>query len=209
MKKKIKENREIIIIAIIVIAAVAAAFVFYSASRPKADALAEVNGVKILQEDINEIALTIPQQMKDNVTDAELLEQAINFEIIRQESEKLGIGVTDAEAEANIDLTLQGVGLDRDALKESLRLQKVSWETMFNAYKKQILSYKFINETILRNLTVTENEMKELYNSADLNVSYEEIKSEVNKTIVAAKVQQMLGEFLTQKRMEYNIVRYV
>jgi len=204
------DNREIIIIAVIVIVAVVAAFFFYSASKTKTNAIAEVNGVQISQEDLNEIALTIPQQLRSNVTDADLLEQAINFEILRQEAGKLGITITDAEVDAGINASLESAGLTVNDLKESIRQQGISWETLFNAYKKQLLSFKFLNETILKNITVTESDMKELYGqySAELNVSYEDAKSELNRTVLVIKSQQMLGDFLKEKRLEYEIVRY-
>jgi parvulin-like peptidyl-prolyl isomerase len=212
-KTKAKSGRkELLIICIIIAAAIVLAFIFYSMlSKTKVNALAEVNGVKILQDDLDEIALTIPPQLRGNVSYSDLLEQAINYEIVRQEAEKLGITITDEEVDANINESLKKAGLTMDVLKDSTRQQNIRWETLFNAYKKQLLSYKFLNETILKNMTVTEDEMKDFYSaySKELNVSYDEIREEINKTVAAMKGQQALGILLKQKRAGYEIMRYV
>ena len=213
MARKIKHKsgrKELLIIAIIVVIAIALAFVFYSIPKSKVDYLATVNGVKISQQDLSEIALTIPQNAKGNITDADLLEQAINFEIISQEAQKLRINVSDAEVQQSIEESVKSFGMTIDDLNATLKQQHIEWNTMFNAYRKQILSYKFLNKTILRNISVSEAEMKALYNqySSELNTSYDSIKQDLNNTILAIKGQQALGILLKQKRAEYEIVRY-
>jgi len=215
MAKKTKQKtgkKEIIIIGIIVIAAIIFAFIFYNASKvPPENAIAEVNGIKILQNDLDEIALTVPPSMRSNLTNADLIEQAINFEIVRQEAEKLGIVVSNAEVDENINASLESAGLTMDDLKASIKQQNIQFETLYNAYKKQILSLKFMNETIMKNVTVSEEEMKALYNqyAGDLNVTFEDVKEDINSTIQAMKSQQVLGIWLKQKRMQYDIRRYV
>ena len=214
-KRKAKEaetrKRDIIITIMVVAAAVILAFVFYSAvkSTPR-NVLAEVNGVKITNEDLNEIALTVPASLRGNFTGADLLEQAINFEIIRQEAAKIGVSITDEEVEAGIDNSLSTAGLTRDDLKKSIEAQNIEWDTLFNAYKKQLLSYKFLNATVLKNITVTEEQMKGIYTqyAGQLNASYEEVKDQINRTIVTMQSQEFLSRFLEQKRLECKIVRY-
>lgn len=211
-KLKTKRN-EIIIWLLVIVLAVVLALIFYSASKPKTstNVLAEVNGIKIVQDDLNEIALTVPASLRANFSAAELLEQAINFEIIRQEAAKIGVTITDDEVEKNIDSLLSSVGLTKDDLKKSIAAQNIAWNTLFNAYKKQLLSYKFLNATILKNITVTEEQIKEIYNqySKQINASYEDVKDDINRTILSMKSQEFLGRLLEQKRKEYNIVRYV
>ncbi len=214
MAKKIKHGsgrKEWIIIAIIVAIAIALAFVFYSMPKSTIDYLATVNGAKIYPQDLSEIALTIPQSARGNITDADLLEQAINFEIINQEAEKLGITVSDEEVEQSIEESVKGFGMTVADLNASLKQQNIKWNTLFNAYRKQILSYRFLNSTILRNISVSEQEMKALYSqyTSQLNTSYDSIRQDLNNTVFAIKGQQALGILLKQRRAEYEILRYV
>lgn len=215
MVKKTKQKtgkKEAIIIGIIVLAAIIFAFIFYTASKvPPEKAIAEVNGIKILQNDLNEIALTVPPSMRANLTNEDLIEQAINFEILRQEAEKIGIVVSNAEVDKNINESLESAGLTMADLKESIKQQNIEFETLYNAYKKQIISLKFLNQTIMGNITVSKEEMRALYDqyAADLNVTFEEVEQDINSTIQAMKSQQFLGIWLKQKRNEYDIRRYV
>jgi len=189
---------------------VALAFVFYSASKSRVSAVAEVNGVKITRQDINEIALTVPPSLKETVTGSDLLEQAINFEIVRQEARKIGITITDEEVEDSIDYSLQQAGLTREDLLQSVKQQKLDWNTLFNAYKKQLLSLRFMNETIMKDISVEEDEVRAFYEeySELVSLPYEDVRDDISNTLLIAKSQQILGEWLEQKRAEYEIVRY-
>ncbi len=209
--KKPKLVNEVVITVIIVIVAISLAFLFYTASKSKTSLVAEVNGAGITPQDVNEISLTVPPHMRANISQQELIEQAINFEIIRQEAAKIGITVSDEEVEQNIDSSLAMAGVDREMLKDSLEQQKISWDEMFNAYKKQMLSYKFLNQTILSNITVKETEMRavyEAYGDSLGGADYEEIKDDIRQTVLTMKSQEELNDFLERKRQEYDIVRF-
>lgn len=210
-KKTDKPNRmkELAVIVIVLAIAISLAFIFYSSARPKSDAVAKVNGVEITNSDLEEIALTVPPQLRDNVTEEDILEQAINFELIRQEAEKTGITITDAEVESNIDSSLASAGLTRDDLKESIKQQGIEWDVLFNAYKKQLLSFKFLNETIMKNVNVTEEEQKEFYDlySDRIGEDFDSVKEDIKQTLLVTKSQQLLGEWLQQKRAESTIQR--
>ena len=209
--KKPKLVNEIVITAIIVVVAISLAFLFYTASKTRTSLVAEVNGVGITPQDLNEISLTVPPQMRGNISQEELVEQAINFEIIRQEAEKMGITVTEEEVEENIESSLAMAGVNREILKDSLEQQKISWESMFNAYRKQMLSYKFLNQTILNNITVKDAEIRavyEAYGDSLGGVSYEEIKDDIRQTVLIMKSQEELNDFLERKRQEYDILRF-
>ena len=205
--KKLNFTKEIAVIVIVVIVAIALAFIFYSGTKDSS--LAEVNGVKIYPADISDVELTIPPQMKGTVTQDELLEQAINFEILRQEAEKKGITVTDKEVEENVNYSLQLAGVTREMLQDSLDQQKIGWDDMMRSYKKQLLSVKFLNKTIMENITVSESEIEGLYSSYGENISVplEDARDELNKTIKTTKAQSMLQDWIEQKRAEYRIVR--
>lgn len=212
-KKQQAQKNEFIAVLIIVIAVIILSFVFYYASKstPVApNAIASVNGVKITAQDLEEIALTIPPEQRNNMTEQQMLDQAIDFEIVRQEAAKIGITITDAEVNQNIDTSLQSAGITRDDAKKALDAQNIDWNTLFNAYKKQLLVYKFMNETMLKNVTVSEQEIKNFYDSysTEINMSYEDVKDDINKTILNSKAQQVLGIFLKQKRAEYQILLY-
>jgi len=215
-KRKAKPSetvkKEVAITLIVIVIAIVLVFALYSflRAKPASNVLATVNGVNITQEDLNEIALTIPLEIRQNITNDVLLEQAINFEVIRQEAEKLGISVTDEEVEKSINDSLAKTGLTRADLSATLAQQKVEFSMMFNAYKKQLLSYKYINATILKNVTVSEQEIKSIYNqySSQINASYDEVKEEINMSILSMKAQNVLSAILQEKRNESIIMRH-
>ncbi len=209
-EKNFPLTKELLIVIIIVVIAILLAYMFYFAASKTKPALADVNGVPITQQDLNEIALTVPPNMRENISQEELLEQAINFAILKQEAKKIGVEVTDEEVEASIDASLQSAGLTREHLEQSLEQQRIEVNDIFNAYKKQLLSYKFMNETILQDIPVSEEEIKGFYEQYKdtLQQDYEAVKQDINRTIVIIKSQQMLAEWFEQKRQEYDIVRY-
>ena len=148
-KKHKKRVHDITMIVIVVVAVIILAYSLTVMSKPKvSEAIATVNGNEITEQDLIEVMITVPAQLRQNLTQEILIEQAINIEIIQQEAAKLGLEVTDQEVEESIDQSLSSFGLQRQDFKEILDQQGVDEEALKSSYKKQLLALKFVNKTI-------------------------------------------------------------
>ena len=210
-KPKRKTKESILIIVIFVAAAIILAYSLTTLSKTKVSkAVATVNGQDITEEDLEEVMITVPPQLRENLTREILIEQAINIEIIRQEAEKLEITVSDAEVEKMISNTLALSGVKKEDFFSAIKKQQgVSEQALKNAYKNQLLALKFVNQTIMGTIIITEDELKETYDlySEQLNMTYEEVREDLEKALKVQKGQLALETFLRQKRQEYNITR--
>jgi len=208
MKKK--QISDILLIAIFVAAAIVLAYSLTIMSKTSGQkTVAEVNGHRITESDLQEVMLTIPVQYRSNLTNETLIEQAVNLEIITEEASKLGITVTDQEVENSIENTLASAGIPREDFIKAVNDQGISEDTLKSAYKKQLLSLKFVNETILKKINITEKETRDAYDaySSQLNMTYEVARPQIERALLVQKGQIALQLFLEQKIKEYNITR--
>ena len=211
MEKKMKRQKKtesIFIIAVIIVAAVILAYSLAALSRTSVSkAVAEVNGHDITEQDLQEVMITVPEQLRANLTRDTLIQQAINLEIIMQEAGKAGIAVSSQEVEDSITGTLKSVGMTMQDFSKAAKQQGISEETMKNAYKKQLTALRFVNQTILSRITVSEDEIKSTYSiySSQLNLTYDAAKPEVEYALRIQKGQLALQDLLQQKRQEYSI----
>ncbi|MEM4336835.1 MAG: SurA N-terminal domain-containing protein [Candidatus Woesearchaeota archaeon] len=212
-KKRDKKNKFYVTILIFVLSLILLVFSLYSIQKnSNRNIFAVVNGREITEQDIKEIFIAIPHTLRANITNDMLVEQAINMEIVVQESKKLGINVTDEEVESEIKSAIEKIGLKEEDFFSLVRMQEgADKKTFKNAYKKQLLALKFVNQTIISKILVDEKEVREAYSTylIQYNVSYDDVKDDLKRALEIKKAQFALEIYLNQKRKEYNITRFV
>jgi parvulin-like peptidyl-prolyl isomerase len=208
-KEKIKLSN-ILIIVIIIAAAIILAYALTAMSRTSAPKIyATVNGEKITDQYLDEVKITVPSELKQNLTLKMLVEQAINLEIVRQEAVKMGLSVSDKEVDDSVSNVLTSLGMEKSDFITALKKQGITEETLREAFRKQLLAVKYVNITILSKTIVTEKEVNDTYNmySAQINASYDSVKNDLENALKVQKGQLVLENILQQKRQEYNITR--
>jgi len=212
MKKHLKKIRfpEISLIIIFIAAAIILAYSLTMMSRTSVSkTVAEVNGQKITEQDLRETMVTVPVQLRSNLTKEMLIEQSINLEIIRQEAGKLGIAVSDSEVENSILTALSNYGLKKEDFYDALKQQGIDDKTLKNSYRKQLIALKFVNQTIMSRIIVTDQEAQDLYDAykIQINMTFDKAKEDIKRAVLVQKGQAALEAFLKQKKLEYNITR--
>ena len=94
----------------------------------------------------------------------EVLEALFERSLIRQELVRLGVDVTSQDVDRAMDGMLSQYKLpDGDALRTEVEKQGIPWETYREQLTEQLRQMKFTENVIRPSLTVSENELLDLY----------------------------------------------
>lgn len=113
--------------------------------------VAIVNDQAITRDELNAEVLKMKAQLQEqpgitmpalNILNQEALQQMINQTIALQMAERQNIQVSDAEVNTAINQISAQNGISLDALKQKLKTSGVSFESYFNAVKKQLIINK-------------------------------------------------------------------
>jgi len=176
-KKESKSSvKNIILGAIILILIIAGLFGLYKAGlinfTGPGKTVAKVNGEKITQEQLDSqyeiffLLIGYPDSYKEQITKELYLNQMIAEELMLQEAEKIGIspgGVSSAELKSSIDIYLRNNGMTAKELAESIVSKELTTEDLQDYFTKQIAINKFLNETMLGSMQVTDDEAEAFY----------------------------------------------
>ncbi|MBU0461904.1 MAG: SurA N-terminal domain-containing protein [Nanoarchaeota archaeon] len=154
----------VLIIAILTVCLIIATIMSYPKFGPK-DVVAKVNGEAITQAELDLQYDRIPIEYKSLVTKEVILDQMINEKVLLQEAAKKGITVTEAEVDEIITMTMSQIGLTQEQLDERLAQQGMTMADLKDLYMKQLKITKLMEEEVFPNINVTEEELKEFYDS--------------------------------------------
>ncbi|MBW2992181.1 peptidylprolyl isomerase [Candidatus Woesearchaeota archaeon] len=172
---KVKSITITVIIVLVVIAAIVGAYYkgWIKLKMPAGGSLAaKVNGEGITTEELDKqyelffILVGYPESMKEQITKELYLNQMIVEEMMLQEAEGVGISpllVTDEELREALDVYIKTNGISSKQLAENLVDKGLTIEDLQEYFKKQIAINKFLNETMLGELKVSDDEVKAYY----------------------------------------------
>lgn len=203
-KKHKKLPIELIFIVAVVIAIV---LVLYLSQKAGSKSVASVNGQAITTDDLDYLLSTVPEQQRQSLTKENLTEIAINKELIRQEIVKHGIKVSEQEVNSLIERFLAQNNLTMQDYEKLLSQQGADINLIKQVYAEQLSTYKLMNETILKDLKVSEDETKGFYDTykAQINNTYENSKEEIKQVILSQKAQQSFLLYIQQLRSSAEI----
>lgn len=95
----------------------------------------------------------------------EMLNEMIRETLIKQETKKYGIAVTDAEVNDAINTIKANNNFTDDALREALTLQGFDYESYRDEIGRQILSSKLMNRQIRSRVVVTNEDIERYFNT--------------------------------------------
>ncbi len=179
--------------------------------------VAEVNGVPITKDEFNkrlDLLLYfqgIPDQYRDQVPKEMMLNQSIQEDLIYQEAVSNGIIITKDEAKNQLETTLINSGKDVEEFKKIFENKSFTYDDVINKFAKQLTINKYLNQTILSKISVSDEEIKNYYNN-NLNqfIQPEEVRAShilVNNSDLANELIEELnnGANFSELAKEYSI----
>lgn len=102
----------------------------------------------------------------------QIVDKIIDEELIRQESEKLSISVTDKEIDSAIETSLSSQGkINYDNFKKGLISKNVSIQSFRDQIKTDLLWSKIISESLKSKIRISDQEIKEFLEQQKLDIS--------------------------------------
>ena len=99
------------------------------------------------------------------------LNDLINFSLILQKADELGIEVTDENLENEISSFLQKRNLDQNGLLEALKGQGMTYEQYKDDFRNQMVLSQFQGRVILPAIKITEKDLEHFYLKVSGNVA--------------------------------------
>lgn len=165
--------------------------------------IATVNDAKITQGQLNDALM---KQYGD-----EVLESLMTKEIVKQESEKLKIKVSDDEIKEEYDSYVQKYG-DENTFIESIKRYKMTKEDVMDDIKNYLLTVKLLEKDIKitdEDLKAYYEENKEYYTlDDDKQLSFEEAKEQVLDDLKEDRINERYETWLDEKFEEYDVKTY-
>lgn len=164
-KKRIKIRVGRILSIVIIIIVILLAFYLYRNYTPATGAAvaASINGEKISMQELDSQYEMIPEMYRSFITKASLLEQMIVEKVLLQEAKTLGITVSEQEVDENIKQLRDSTGQTTEEFKLSLEQQGITMDDLERQYSKQLMVSKLLNETLFKELQVSDSEAKTYY----------------------------------------------
>lgn len=122
-----------------------------------------VNGMPIYTSELNDIYDNLPENMKETNTKEDVLDQLIEQEVLAQAAAEAGVEATDEDVAAYIHELMVYFGVNETEFASLVELQGITMDEFVESARNQIAVTKFVNETVLSNIVVTEEEIQQRY----------------------------------------------
>jgi foldase protein PrsA len=189
-----------IIIILLLIAAVAAAYYkgWFNLAKPTSkDIIAgKVNDKQITQKELDKqyelffVLVQYPDTYREQITKKIYLNQIIIEEIILSEAEKEGIitsQVSSQDFKAALDNYLAMNNLKIEALVQNLVGKNLTTDNLQDYFKKQITISNFLNKTLISQLQVSDDEIKNAYDANNESFTAQEGQIRARHILVATE----------------------
>ncbi|MFW7378082.1 MAG: peptidylprolyl isomerase [Oligoflexus sp.] len=178
---------------------------FVSAATLVDRLLAEVNGEAILLSEIQDkvekgpLIAVSPYPMNDDASQFDLaMHDAINFKLIMQRSEELGIGVDDDRLNEEIERFLARRELSRPQLMDALAQQGMTYEQYREDFRSQMVLNQFQGREILPSVKVTDKDV-EIYYLNQVGNSSENVRLVLRQLLI--QIDQAASESVKKGKL--------
>lgn len=131
----------------------------------------------------------------------ELLNQTIMEELLLQEADTQEISISDEDFENMMELFIQSSGTTKEELMEQLNALEISYEE-FEESTRQRMKINMLLESIIINVTVTEQEIKDYFDAIGKeqlgNLTYGDVEELINQTIINEKRNELFDEYVNE-----------
>lgn len=152
-----------------------------------------VNGEEITDEAIDERSdlfffLTgYPEEYKSDIPRETFLDQLINEKLLLQEAAKEGISISKSELSESMDELIEASPISEEELEKQLKENGFSMKDLEEYYKNQMLLNKLVNESVLPNIEISDEEIKDYYNDNKERYSAKEGQIRARHILVATE----------------------
>lgn len=174
---------------------------------PKGD-IAVVNGVGIKQEDFERELFGVQEQQAnrgekpDDTTLSDIkkkvLEKLIDVELLYQESQKKGFKVDDSTVEEQFAKFKEQFENAEEFNKELARV-KLTEASLKNQIKQGMAIQQYVNKEFFDKITVSQDEIKNFYES--------HLKERIEKNLKQEKIQDEVAKFLDKLKEKSEVKR--
>jgi thiol-disulfide isomerase/thioredoxin len=136
------------------------------------------------------------------------LNQTIANRLLLQESNKIGIIVSDDEVQKAIDKTIANAQISKNDFKLYLAQQNMSYEDMELFYKNNLIIEKLAEKTAYIGINITQKEVKAFYiNNSDKigNLTLEDVQDQVESYLLQQKKAEALRLYVERLVTDANI----
>jgi parvulin-like peptidyl-prolyl isomerase len=125
---------------------------------------ATVNGEAIYLQDIQTEYDSLNPVLKRMYTLESILDNKIDSVLLGQESKNEGITISEKEIQDGIDSLKEQNQLTNDQFEQALETQNITLEDVKDIIRKNLMIQKFLNNSILQNISITESNIEAYYN---------------------------------------------
>ena len=218
--KKRKKHLYPVVYSIIGIAIIILAIFLLTKTTPTVTAAAIVNGNEISIDDLNKeyefffLIGGLPEEYKQQITKELFLNSTLIPEkLVLAEAEKNNIQVTEDEVNTFVKNSVEKAGSTMENFESTINSLDLTLETIKNYFKKQLISFKLLNATILADIDVSDTEIENAYNkNKDLfgaqNQTFEEIKEDLRNALLIQKQRTAAQIYMNQLVQNADITIY-
>jgi len=190
---------------ILVIAVIGILLYIYLPKLTKpADAIAYVNGEPILNKDFNDLKLRVASS-QISVTDEVVLDQLITQKLLLQEAKKAGIKITEDDFTAYVNAYIGQKNISQAILKSAIEQQNMTYDQFKASTMEQLAMLKYINQTIMSKVVVTEEMMQSLYQQSGTNMTYDSVKDQIKQVLELQMVQTNMNQLIADLKKSAKI----
>jgi foldase protein PrsA len=192
-KKKSLWKKLTTIIILLAILGVILYFAFQTLRPEKV--IAQVNGEKITNRELEQKYDSLPEQYKLFITQDAFLDQIINVKLLLQEAKMQGVEATDEEVQSEVNLIKNSSGSD-EAFQQLLEDRNMKISDLESQIREQLTINKLLNQTILSKIQVTSSEVRDYYNQDRDQFTAQEGEIRVRHILLATEdeAQEVLRE---------------
>ncbi|MFT4312448.1 MAG: SurA N-terminal domain-containing protein [Candidatus Woesearchaeota archaeon] len=162
--------------------------------------VATVNGQEITQEQVNEVIIGVMQQQGQQISSQEALEQVIYMQLLMEYAQEQSIVVSREQAEAFLAEQLEPMGQTLEEYEQAIVAQGVDLEIYYAQVQEQLAVEQIFDQLVIE--PVAEEEIRAFYEQnlefIDEEVTYEQIRPEIEMLIEQNRLEIALNEFLLQ-----------
>jgi len=177
-KKQVKKNviiGGIVIVAIVILLIIT---MMRSDTVERNDSVAAmVNGQTIFTSEVITKLNQIPEEYRDGINRQVLLNQTIVEKVLEAKVDEEGIVISDEEIQEAFDEMLMQNSVDEEQFEAYLSSNDITKEMFMVNFAKSIKLQTFVDENVIKDVEVSEEELKEMYDS---NTESFEIKEQRN-----------------------------
>ncbi len=212
-----KQNIVIVAVVVLLVVAGASYMIFLKNGQEgssDSEVVATVNGEKITLDDFEtqleqtrQMSLQQGMQPDEEELKTQVVDDMINRVLLEQEAEKEGVTVTEEEVEEEISAIIESIG-GRETFEQELSNLNLSEEALRENIEKEILINKYLTTHIPQDGTVTEEEMRALYDEVgegqDLP-AFEELQEELRSEVLRRKQSEIVEDLVSSLREKADI----